>query len=223
MKDQHVANQDHHDRAPEAAAAAGIGAKGAARRRFAKAGLGATGVILTLASKPGMASVSCTSASGFASGPASSNSPSSLCEGRSPGYWKNWPEEWASANINSAAKFSDVFGASTSPALAGMTLMEVLDPNGNNGKDKDDKGSKGGKGGSEAPSTIEVKDVDPDNVARHIIAALLNARSRRVPQLPESEVLEIWRQYVATRSYAPRPGVIWNGPDIVFYLKSTMI
>jgi hypothetical protein len=197
-----VANQDQHDRAPHAASTDSIGARGAARRRFARAGLGATGVILTLASKPGMAATGCSSASGFESGPSASHSPSSTCEGRSPGFWKNKKGEWLGAYTSPNAKFGDVF-TGASPALAGLTLLEVLDP------PKEVK-----KGGV---------DVDPDNVARHLIASLLNARSQRVTQLPEREVFEIWKQYAATRTYSPRPGVIWNGYDIVVYLKSNMV
>lgn len=210
-----MSNQDHHDRAPEAANVAGMGAKGAARRRFAKAGLGATGVILTLASKPGMASVTCTSASGFASGPHASQSPGVICEGRSPGYWKNWPDEWRNAYTSPAAKFGDVFTATRNPELAALTLMEVLQPP----KQEEPKGGKKGGGNGGGP----VIDVDPDNVARHIIAALLNARSQKVPPLSEAKVFEIWNEYTVTKTYSPRPGTDWNGASIVFYLKTTMI
>lgn len=171
--------------------------KGAARRRFTRTGLGGTGILLTLVSKPGMGAT-CTSASGFASGPASSHSPATQCTGKSPGYWHKASREWERANLNPHAPFGKVFTCSsthTAP-LAKYTLLKIL----NNA----------------------AVHVDRHNLARHIIAALLNARVLRVTQLPEDEVFEIWNSYNSTETYTPVAGKIWNGADIVFYLSSTM-
>jgi hypothetical protein len=203
MKDKTVTPQDHRDpEAPlssEPAAAPGIGGKGAARRRFARTGL-AGGVLMTLVSKPGMA-MSCTSASGFASGPNASISPRTECSGRSPGYWHKWLGEWQKAGLKTNTPFGMVFacGSTFTAPLAKQTLLEVVDQ-------------------AKGP-----KHVDQNNVARHLVAALLNARSGKVPQLPEREVMEIWNSYARTQTYSPKKGVVWNGADIVLYLKSTMM
>lgn len=202
MKDTIVTPQDHRD--PETPvstdlpAAQAIGSKGAARRRFARTGL-AGGVIMTLVSKPGMA-MTCTTTSGFASGPNASISPGTACSGRSPGYWSRWTGEWKRAGLSTEAKFGRVFscGSNFTSKLAPQTLLEVVD------------------------QSLGPKHVDQDNVARHLVAALLNARTGKVPQLPEREVMEIWNSYARTQTYSPKKDVVWNGADIVIYLKSTM-
>ncbi|MEW6760090.1 MAG: hypothetical protein AB1437_04640 [Pseudomonadota bacterium] len=212
MKDTIVTPQDHRD--PETPvstdlpAAQAIGSKGAARRRFARTGL-AGGVILTLVSKPGMA-MTCTTTSGFASGPNASISPGASCSGRSPGYWSRWTGEWEKAGLSTETEFSKVFscGSTFTVPLATQTLLEVVDQ---------DMGPKH-TGKSKGPKT----NIDQDNVARHLVAALLNARTGKVPQLPEREVMEIWNSYARTQTYSPKKDVVWNGADIVIYLKSTM-
>jgi hypothetical protein len=202
-----VANEEQDELEPGSSDMAdqpqqGISPKGAARRRFGKAGLGASGVILTLTSQPGMATTKlmCTSASAYGSfTPASHQNARVACDGRSPGYWKNWPLQWYGAYTSPNAKFGAVFKClGTTGPLAPMTLLQVLGP------------------------PKEYKGLDNNNVAMHIVAALLNARSGRVPQLPESKVSEIWNEYARTRYYSPRKNTTWDGKQIVDYLKSTM-
>lgn len=202
-----MSNQDQHQGEPGAADDVGqprISPRGAARRRFAKAGLGASGVILTLASQPGMAAdkLMCTSASAFGYlTPASHKHPAaSACDGLSPGYWKNHTEMWVN-EYSPQAKFGAVFTCYGFTAdLAPVPLVEVLGPS----KEWKDKF------------------VDQHNVAMHIVAALLNAVSGRVPQLPKQKVFELWDIYARDQQYSPRPNVYWNGGKIVEYLTSTM-
>lgn len=202
-----MANEEQHELQTGAADCAGEPAQGlsptgAARRRLGKAGLGASGVILTLTSQPGMATtrLMCTSASAYGSfTPASHAHAQVACDGRSPGYWKNWKGQWYGAYTSPNAQFGAVFNCMGATAgLAPMTLFQVLSP------------------------PKQYKGLDSNNVAMHIVAALLNARSGRVPQLPESKVFEIWNEYSRTRFYSPRKDIIWNGALIVDYLKSTM-
>lgn len=202
-----MAKEDQHEQdagAPDGAAQLppGISPHGAARRRFARAGLGASGVILTLASQPGMATekLMCTSASAFGYfTPASHQQARVACDGRSPDYWKTWTGQWHGAYTSPNAKFGEVFKCfgNTAP-LAGMTLLQVLGPPG------------------------EYEGRDKHIVGMHIVAALLNARCGRVPQLPETKVFEIWNEYSRTQHYCPREKTLWNGAQIVDYLKSTM-
>jgi hypothetical protein len=176
-------------------------AKGGSRRRFAKAGAGVSaGVLLTLASQPAMATV-CTSPSGTVSGNSSRKTGgSAACVGRSPGYWKTHHYAWKGAGTNGDALFKLTFycgGRCT--ALAKYTCFDVVDPTKVNNGD------------------------DPDNVAMHIMATLLNVRSGKIGFLTINQVVAIWYAYATTGSYTPTVGVTWNGAKIVSYLKSTMI
>jgi hypothetical protein len=211
LKDRdNVTIEEQHGAAPGATDCAGqplqaISPHGLKRRRFAKAGLGASGVIMTLVSQPGMATeqLMCTTASAAGSfTPTSHQHARVACDGRSPGYWKNHANQWMGAYTSTNAKFGAVFKSSGFGAqLAPLTLLEVLDP----------------------PLITQASGfVDKDNVGKHIVAALLNARSGRVPQLPEAKVFEIWYEYTRTGHYSPRPNTYWNGAQIVDYLKSTM-
>lgn len=180
--------------------AAGMSAKGAARRRFAKAGAGASaGAILTLASQPAMATLVCTSPSGAISGNLSRHNQTAACEGVSPGYWKTHHEEWAGAYTNGDSKFYKTFPTTGRCAQLNLyTCFQVVDPD-------------------------EVKNGDdPSNVAMHIMATLLNVRSKRIGFLTESQVMAIWNSYATTGTYKPTSTVVWNGAQIVNYLTSTM-
>lgn len=204
FEEHKVAKQEQHEQATDAPAAQGnaaISARGAARRRFAKAGMGASGVLLTLASQPGMAATVCTTPSGFLSGTWASHAPNNPCLGVSPGYWKNHHDEWkGSAGTDGTARFSFVFPTTLrTSALKAYTLFEVVDP------------------------TVVVNGSDPDNVAMHIVASLLNVRSGRISVMNEERVREIWREYASTGYFTPSAGAKkWNGYEITEYLKSTM-
>lgn len=190
-----------------ASAMPSLDAKGVARRRFTRLGVGATGVILTLHSQPGMAATNamCVAPSGFMSVTSTSISPQEPCSyNRSHGYWKTHPEAWATrANIDFNTKFGKIFPAKGRfEALAGATLMEVLDP----------------------PAAF--KGIDVNNVAMQTVTAFLNARAAShagLPTvLPEARVMEIWKQYAAQGFYMPTSGnVIWTGAQTAEYLEST--
>jgi hypothetical protein len=178
----------------------GMSSKGAARRRFAKAGAGASGgVILTLASQPAMATLVCTSPSGAYSGNLSKHNDSVACEGLSPGFWKEHHEAWHSASTNGTSQFRKTLGTtSRCSALDKYTCFDIVDP------------------------SLVTNGDDPDNVAMHVMATLLNVRSKRIGFLTEIQVLGIWNSYAASGTYTPTVGVTWNGSQLVAYLKSTM-
>jgi hypothetical protein len=184
-------------------APAEMGASGAGRRRFAKAGMGASaGVIMTLASQPAMATTAlCKSMSGAQSGNTSFHSDHLVpCDGVSPGYWKEHIEAWPSAWTNPDAKFSAVFTTKSTlcSGLSAYTCFQVCDPK------------------------AVANGADPDNVAMHVMATLLNVRSKRIGFLTESQVLLLWNSYARTGTYQPTVGVTWDGYKIVEYLKKTM-
>lgn len=96
-------------------------AQGASRRRLA--GLGASGVLLTVASNNALAGLVCKSPSGALSGDMASRNPKAVCNGVSPGYWKNHAGSWPSQ-----VKTTDLFSQHLhcSGALSGLTCMQIL-------------------------------------------------------------------------------------------------
>lgn len=95
--------------------------RGASRRRIA--GLGVSGVVLTVASNHAMAGLVCKSPSGALSGSLNSQRPHVVCEGVSPGYWKNHPHSWPS-QVKTTDKFAQHF--SCTGALSGVSCMQIL-------------------------------------------------------------------------------------------------
>lgn len=205
IEDHNVTNEKHTDAEGSTLPVpgdipAGMTASGAQRRRFAKAGAGASaGVLLTLASQPAMATV-CTSPSGTVSGNSSRKTGTVACVGRSPGYWKTHHYAWRGAGTNGDALFRLTFYCGgRSAALAKYTCFDIVDP------------------------TRVTNGEDPHNVAMHIMATLLNVRSRKIGFLTEAQVLAIWYSFAQKGTYTPTIGVLWDGAKIVSYLKSTMI
>jgi hypothetical protein len=199
-----VANQNQPDegagKLPETGhVPAGISAKGAARRRFAKASMGASsGVLLTLASQPAMATLVCTSPSAACSGNLSRHNTTPACVGVSPGFWKNHHEAWVGALTNGESKFHQTFPTTwRCSGLNGYTCFDIVDAD---------------KCGND----------DSNGVARHIMATLLNVRSGKIGFLTEIQVMAIWNSYACSGVYQPTSTVTWNGSQIVAYLSSTM-
>jgi len=170
-----------------------------ARRRFTRAALAASGVLLTVKSTPGMAAQVCTSPSGSLSNRfASHHTVVPNCQGRSPGYWKN--HNWNGTGIDKAtALFSSVFPCPPKDAQT-FALVKMVD-------------------------ILKHKDYDKDNVGMHMAASLLNARAGLNAIPTEAQLIKIWTDYRANNVYLPSPGnpnIVWDGADIVDYLKSAM-
>jgi len=99
------------------------GPENAGRRRFARSGLAASGIIATLTSRPVLATV-CKSPSGSLSGNLSNHHQDTVCEGRSPGFWKN--HKWPGLSKDTLL-FRSVFTVSSSSSpLYDMTMRDVL-------------------------------------------------------------------------------------------------
>jgi hypothetical protein len=114
--------QDENPAAPLAAPAIPpLTPRGAARRRIA--GLGVSGVVMTVASNHAMAGLVCKSPSGALSGNLNSQRPNVVCNGVSPGYWKNHPLSWPS-EVRTSDLFSKFFPCTS--ALGSMSCMTVL-------------------------------------------------------------------------------------------------
>lgn len=181
------------------------------RRRLLKGGLAGAPVLMTLASRPAHATGAvCATPSGYYSAQTfhSHNPQNVTCTGLTPGYWKthidpgDHPYAWPSPYIPTttfapptpATKFNDVFGSNPFPANV-ITLLDVLNQGG---------------GGAIA-------------VGRHIVAALLNAKSGTATVLTVAQVLAIWANFASSGfvSYQVSPGVIWSASQLDDYLVTT--
>jgi len=185
------------------------------RRRLLQGGLGAAPLLMTLVSRPalGAGSNQCWTPSGFHSMPTSQHGEPQFCQGRTPGFWKNswddkqgwkqWPPPFK-ATGQYATKFNAWFMVMPSPYPDSETFLKVLQ--------SEDMGYSG----------------PPHNVARHLVASVLNVQKGWVPVLTHTVIRGIWEQYMATGGvggggwFEPTAGVKWYHDDIVDYLTSTM-
>jgi len=196
-------------------AEAPVAARNPGRRRLLRGGIGATPILMTLASRSVLAGTQCTSPSGFVSMPASRHGTPQTCIGRTPGYWKQdqhfnqWPNPYfpVATKVGNTTKpattFNSVFGL-PSPYNNADTFLDVLKT--------EDQGYSG----------------PPHDVARHVVAELLNIQKGWVTVLTVAKLKNIWHEYMATGGgaggyFTPTAGVKWYHDDIVNYLKSTMI
>jgi hypothetical protein len=180
---------------------AGLGARGASRRRFARAGAGATGVLLTLASHPGMACSVNVGPSGYQSavtalkhGMKVSNAPTTPSSGRPPRYWASgygWP-------CGTHLQFGQVFSCrDKTGTIATSTLLQHC-----------------------AGYTFSSPKA---RIAQLLVAAHLNVLTDKSPFLKLTNLQAIWNEYESTGQYVPMAGVTpWNAGDIVTYLSGTM-
>jgi hypothetical protein len=194
--------------------------RGATRRRLAKAGIGTAGVLLTLESRSAMGAMMCKSPSGALSGGLSSNyGPQPVCQGLSPGYWKNhdtWP-------ISRDTLFANVFyvpGDRSTCTVNAAVNAAVKDKD----KDKDkDKGKD--PGGSYLCSTmldlLSPQSFDQNNLAMHAIATYLNILSGRISFLSVETVLAMWRDVQTSGHYSPTADVYWSREQVKNYLEAT--
>jgi hypothetical protein len=161
------------------------------RRRFGKSGVAASGVLLTLASRPVLGAEVCKSPSGFLSGNLSTHGGPAICEGRSPGYWKN-QTSWPIAN-RFTCKFSSVFTCRPRSPYAPITMLNLLSP----------------------------QDFDSSNLGMHLVAAYLNAMEGWTPFLTVERIQSMFSEWQATGYFSPTAGVNWSAAEIVDYLKRT--
>jgi hypothetical protein len=167
---------------------------GESRRRFTKAGLAASGVILSLASKPGMACEVCASPSGSLSGGLNSHhGPAPVCNGKPPSYWhtcESWP-----GGCNSGTYFRNVFHVpSNHSQYYPPSCGTVLNPQEFN---------------------------DSSGLGSCLVAAYLNACAGYTSYLTPTMVQSIFNEWQSTGYYTPSAGVRWDAAQIVAYLQGT--
>jgi len=172
----------------------------ASRRRLLQGGLASAPVLMTLISRPVLGQVQTPSA--FCSGNTSTPLASALLSsGRSATFWKEgqnfsvWPAPFYPTTVQGpGGHHATLFDSVFTPHFSGKTLLQVLDEGGG----------------------------PPHDVARDIVAALLNIAAGWTPVLTIPVVKGIWSEYITTGSFEPTAGIHWDHGQIVTYLQSTM-
>jgi hypothetical protein len=181
------------------------------RRRVLQGGLAAGPVVLTLFNRPALGGAvggACTTPSGFVSANVSQHGNPTVCSGRTPGYWKQQQHfgDWVApyypvkTGSNNATLFKSKFSPDLNPA--NKTFLEVLSPE----------------------LGIFPSNGPPYDVARHLVASVLNIAKGWVPSsvLTIATVQGIWTEFATTGHYQPTAGVFWDHTAIVDYLLTTM-
>jgi hypothetical protein len=198
------------------------------RRRLLQGGLAAT-PLLTLVSRPVLGSVQCVRGSAFDSIPASGQGREQFCSGSSPGYWKqphhfaDWPAPYVPGSLPQSEESGEEKGKGQPK---GAVLVRVFADNANSSVNATRFNSVFSP--SPYPDSVTLLDAlemgggPPNDVARHIVAALLNAAAGLTPVLKVHEVQNIWHEYVTSGYFEPTAGIKWYHEEIVDYLESTM-
>lgn len=164
------------------------------RRRFGRsAGLGASGVLLTLACKPVLGAVAATP-SGFHSANQSTHGPETarvMNNARRPETWLI--QDPGSWPVPADTPFSSLFPAPPGTPLGDATITQVM----------------------------QGVPADPQQVAKYLTAAMLNARAGYAPYLTEDRVLAMYNEWRSVGYFTPTADVQWYAGDILNYLMST--
>lgn len=191
------------DVVPRPPTAGGTPASGS-RRRILKASLGTAPVLLTLASRPVLAG-ECVSGSAYGSTLHASHAPAPLsCAGKTPETWASitsWPDPYhkeTKGGIDGydATLYHCLTTGLNGTCFSGKTMIQVI-------RLQDDG--------------------DLKSCGRYVAAALLNARSNLTPVLTEANVRRMWNDYIAKGYYEATAGVQWSAPQIITYIKSTLV
>ena len=173
--------------------------RGATRRRLAKAGIGAVGILSTLESRAAMSPMICKAPSGALSGGLSSHyGPEPVCQGLSPGYWKNHTGAWP---IPITTMFADVFYVAGDRSSCNANSKSYLC--------------------STMLSLVSPQRFDRYNLAMHTVATYLNIRSGKINFLSVEALLNMWYEVQTKGYYSPTAGVKWNPEQVKNYLQAT--
>jgi hypothetical protein len=148
-----------------------------------------------------MSPMICKSPSGALSGGLSSHyGPAPVCQGLSPGYWKNHPDAWS---IPLDTMFAAVFyvpgdkasctAESRNTNYLCSTMMNMLDHQG----------------------------FDQYNLGMHAVATYLNIRSGKISFLSVETLVNMWLELQTKGYYNPTAGVQWSAEQVKNYLQAT--
>lgn len=201
----------------EAKSSAEVGRLSPNRRRLLRRSLGSVPILMTLATRPAFGAMQCVTPSGFVSMPTSQHGTPTYCSGRTPGYWKQsqffsswlppyYPTTVTGSSGHHATLFKDWFMVPpASPPVgstwATVTFLDVL---------RTESYTASSSGGPYY------------DIARYVVASLLNIAQGWVPVLTTSLVRDMWTEYVTKGYFEPTAGVKWYHDDLSGYLQSTM-
>lgn len=210
-----VAQQTGAAQPPLAAAEdAGLGVRGASRRRFARVGAGASGVLMTLVSQQGMACAFCRAPSGYQS---IKDNPSAAvskpvnsklaCEGWTPTRWHNLCSSsstpWAATLFNTG--FDCKTGNATIVAIGSKSAQYLV--------------------GLSNPTSATAANAKNQAyiLAMWLTAAYLNVAYKKSEFLTVEHLQGIWNGYKKNGTYTPTAAVKpWDWNDMIIYLSGTM-
>ncbi|MGH8856079.1 MAG: hypothetical protein ACREWI_17585, partial [Telluria sp.] len=124
-----------------------------------------------------------------------------VCSGRSPGYWKNWPNAWPSGCYPTATRtrpattFASVFPYGWTSTYQTATMMDVL--------------------------TCNDPSEDPHNLGAHLVTAYLNVKSLKINFLTVERLKSIWHDLYTYGYFTPIAGTRWYAKDVANYLQRT--
>jgi len=169
------------------------------RRRLLQGGLAAGPVLMTLVSRPVLSQVpTCTTPSGFVSLNASTAGRGVSCTGFTYVYWKDAPASAYPAPYMPNRPFNSVFNNPVCGPYGGPPPLSLRD-------------------------VLSLDSTPPNDVARVIVAALLNAKSGRTPVLSPETVIHMWEEYCTSGfgHFSPSSGASWNTQELLDYLSTT--
>jgi hypothetical protein len=197
----------------------------AGRRRLLQGALASAPVLMTLVSRPVLAG-QCTTPSGYVSANASTAGRGVTCTGRSPEYWisvsapphHQWPPGFPPNR-----PFNSFFNDPPYGPFGGTPGRPAVRDDTAAGRQL--HGPFGGRPGGPPMSLLDVLNlpVSPpiNDVARMIVAALLNAQAGYTPVLTVAVVRDMWREYSTTFKFSPSSGASWNHDELLDYLQIT--
>ena len=218
---------------------------GESRRRFATSGLAVSGIILTLASRPVLGQTFCQTPSGYQSGNTSQHGecpppfssgvrlptdPNETLIGAFPLSLPNtsynsrllsdmlttpWPEpQLASVNAPVQVQKGKLGAASYMLAFRASS-----------GSNSQAQKGKGTNNITLPPSASVSAPPNPplqtQELLKHLVIALLRARSGATPFLTVSTIQSMLYEWQASGTFAPTAGVTWNASQIIEYLSLT--
>ncbi len=217
---------------------------GESRRRFATSGLAVSGIILTLASRPVLGQTFCQTPSGYQSGNTSQHGecpppppgvrlptdPNETLIGAFPLSLPNtsynsrllsdmlttpWPEpQLASVNAPVQVQKGKLGAASYMLAFRASS-----------GSNSQAQKGKGTNNITLPPSASVSAPPNPplqtQELLKHLVIALLRARSGATPFLTVSTIQSMFYEWQASGTFSPTAGVIWNASQIIEYLSLT--
>ena len=168
------------------------------RRSFSKSGLVASGVLLTLSSRPVLGASVCVSPSGFISGNTSTHGDLPVCAGVSAeSYWLG-----IIRNTNLDVQFSAMFPSVSNTAFYKNKLLSFIMT-------------------TPWPYHPQSPFEPTPTLLKHLVVAILNARSGKTPFLTEATIKSIFDEWRASGRFSPTAGVTWEASQIINYLSQT--